>query len=93
MDDAAQIQLDQAIRLDRNARVSRRDLERIHQAIRGNSCGEAAITLAISVLAGFLRYANEVLVRAEKRKRSYYDEALAVIKFAALEFSFTREEG
>jgi hypothetical protein len=70
-----------AIPLNRKAQVPQRGLKQLRQTLKGNQ-------LALDNLAGFLRYANELLTRAEQQEATRLDVALAVVEFAGREFWF-----
>jgi hypothetical protein len=75
-----------AIPLNRKAQVTEQELRQLRQALKGNP-------LALDHLGGFLRYANELLTGAERRKATRLDVALAIVEFAGQEFWFIRHEG
>lgn len=79
------------IALDRDGLVSNEDLFTIYQAII-KAVGRPACKLPLSNVGKMLRYANELLKKAESRKRTPYDGALAIVEFALCEFYFTRWE-
>jgi DNA-directed RNA polymerase specialized sigma54-like protein len=75
-----------AIPLNRQARVSQESLTKLRQALAGNQ-------LALDHLGKFLQYANRLLEDAEKRKKCYYDIALAIVEYGDQEFWFVRKAG
>jgi hypothetical protein len=75
-----------AIPLNRQAQIPRQALKQLRQTLKGNG-------FALNGLAGFLRYANDLLTNAERRKNQRLDVALAIVEFAGCEFWFIRDTG